>query len=115
MEITILHRQELSAREIARRTGHSRNTVERHLRSEEMPRYVPRLPVVGKLALHEAWLAERIRSVLPERISAVVLLQELRGRGYAGGITILREHLAGLRPAGGSGAGVAVRNRRFKP
>ena len=29
----------------------------------------------------------------------MVLLRELRGRGYAGGITILREHLARLRPA----------------
>ncbi len=43
MEIRILHRQGLSAREIARRTGHSRNTVERYLRSEEVlyrPRFV---------------------------------------------------------------------------
>ena len=49
MEIRILHRQGLSAREIARRTGHSRNTVERYLRSEEEPRYSPRPPVAGKL------------------------------------------------------------------
>ena len=99
MEIRILHRQGLSAREIARRTGHSRNTVERHLRSDEVPRYTPRPPVTGKLAQHEAWVAERVRSALPERLSAMVLLRELRGRGYAGGITILREHLVRLRPA----------------
>ena len=99
MEIRILHRQGLSIREIARRTGHSRNTVERHLRSDAVPRYTPRPPVAGKLAPHEAWIAERIRSALPERISAMVLLRELRGRGYSGGTTILREHLARLRPA----------------
>jgi transposase len=99
MEIRILHRQGLSAREIARRTGHSRNTVERYLRSEEVPRYSPRPPVTGKLAPHEGWLAERVRSALPERLSAVVLFRELRERGYAGGITILREHLARLRPS----------------
>ncbi len=99
MEIRILHRQGLSAREIARRTGHSRNTVERYLRSEEVPRYTPRPPVAGKLSPHEAWLAERVRGALPERLSAVALLRELRGRGYDGGITILRERLARLRPA----------------
>jgi transposase len=98
MEIRILHRQGLSAREIARRTGHSRNTVERYLRSEEVPRYTPRPPVAGKLSPHEAWLAERVRSASPERLSAVALLRELRERGH-GGITILRERLAALRPA----------------
>ncbi len=99
MEIRILHGQGLSAREIARRTGHSRNTVERYLRDPEAPRYTPRPAVPGKLSAHEGWLAERVRSALPERLSAVVLLRELRERGYDGGITILREHLAGLRPA----------------
>ena len=99
MEIRILHRQGLSVREIARRTGHSRNTVERHLRSDDVPRYAARPAVAGKLGPHEAWLAERIASALPERISAVVLLRELGERGYRGGITILREHLVRLRPA----------------
>lgn len=99
MEIRILHRQGLSVREIARRTGHSRNTVKRYLQSDDVPRYTPRPPVAGKLTVHEAWLAERVRSALPQRISAVVLLRELRERGYAGGTTILREHLARLRPA----------------
>lgn len=99
MEIRILHRQGLSVREIARRTGHSRNTVERYLQSDDVPRYTPRPPVAGKVAPHEAWLAERVRSALPDRISAVVLLRELRERGYDGGITILREHLARLRPS----------------
>jgi transposase len=99
MEIRILHGQGLSVREIARRTGHSRNTVGRYLRDPEVPRYTPRPAVAGKLASYEGWLAERVRSALPERLSAPVLLRELRDRGYAGGITILREHLARLRPA----------------
>ena len=99
MEIRILHRQGLGVREIARRTGHSRNTVERYLRSDDVPRYTPRPTVAGKITPHETWLAERVRSALPKRISAVVLLRELRERGYDGGVTILREHLARLRPA----------------
>ncbi len=49
MEIRILHAQGLSVREIARRTGHSRNTVEKYLRAPEAPRYSPRPPVAGKL------------------------------------------------------------------
>ncbi len=98
MEIRILHGQGLSVREISRRTGHSRNTVERYLRRPEVPRYTPRPEVAGKLTEHEGWLAERVRSALPERLSAVVLLRELQGRGYTGGVTILREHLARLRP-----------------
>ena len=99
MEIRILHRQGLNARKIARRTGHSRNTVERYLRSDEVPRYTSRPVVAGKLAPHEAWLAERVRSALSGRLSAMVLLRELSERGYAGSVTILREHLARLRPA----------------
>ena len=47
--------------------------MERHLRSDEVPRYAP---LVGKLVLREVWLAERVRSALPECIAAMVLLRE---------------------------------------
>lgn len=73
--------------------------MERYLGLDEVPRYTPRPPVTGKLSPHEAWLAERVRSALPEHLSAMVLLRELGERGYTGGVTILREHLARLRPA----------------
>ena len=94
MEIRILKRQGLSVREIARRTGHSRNTVDRYLRSEVDPAYRSRPGVSGKLDAHKAFLLDRVAAAHPDRIPATALLAELRGRGYSGGISILREHLA---------------------
>jgi transcriptional regulator with XRE-family HTH domain len=97
-EIRILKRQGLSVREIARRTGHSRNTVERYLKREGNPVYAA-LPVVpGKLDAYKAFLSARMIAAHPERLPSTVLLGELRARGYTGGITILREHLAALQP-----------------
>ena len=98
MEFRILKRQGLSVREIARRTGHSRNTVERHLRREGNPVYTARPVVPGKLDAYKAFVSERIIAAHPERLPGTVLLGELRAQGYTGGITILREHLAALRP-----------------
>jgi transposase len=98
MEIRVLLKQGKSIRAVAQELGVSRNTVRRYMRGAE-PGYAARPPVAGKLAAHAEWLAERVRQAAPERLSATVLLAELRRRGYRGGITILREHLAALRPA----------------
>ena len=98
MEMRILKRQGVSVREIAQRTGHSRNTVERHLKREGDAVYTARPAVPGKLDAHKAFLSERMTAAHPERLPGTVLLGELRARGYAGGITILREHLAMLWP-----------------
>jgi transposase len=98
MEIRILKRQGVGVREIARRTGLSRNTVKRYLRSTEDPVYTARPVVAGKLGAHKVFLSERVVAAQPDRIPATVLLSELRLRGYTGGISILREHLASLRP-----------------
>lgn len=98
MEFRILKRQGLSVREISRRTGHSRNTVARHLRREGDPLYTARPAVPGKLDAHKAFVSERVAAAYPDQIPGAVLLSELRARGYTGGITILREHLAASRP-----------------
>ena len=98
MEMRILKRQGVSVREIARRTGHSRNTVERHLKREGDAVYTARPAVPGKLDAHKAFVSERMIAAHPERLPGTVLLGELRARGYTGGITILREHLATLWP-----------------
>src|ERR1700712_1221124 len=98
MEVRILKRQGLSVREIARRTGHSRNTVERYLRLEGDPAYSPRPAVSGKLDAHKTFLFERVAAAHPDRIPATALLPELRGLGYTGGMRNLRQPPPPLRP-----------------
>ena len=97
MEMRILKRQGLSAREIARRTGRSRDTVERHLRCKGDPAYAARPAVAGKLDAYESFVSERVAAAHPERLPGTVLLDQLRARGYTVGITILRAHLACVR------------------
>jgi len=95
-EVHRLHdREGLSQRTIARRLGMSRNTVARLLGSGEAPRYqrVSRGsildPFKGEIA---AMLAEDAKA------PATVIIRELRRLGYAGGISILKEHLGQVRP-----------------
>jgi transposase len=57
---------------------------------------------VGKLHGHKIFLAERIAAAHPDRIPATMLLNELKLRGYTGGITTLPEYLAS--PAAGGSA-----------
>ncbi|MBP0447910.1 IS21 family transposase [Roseomonas sp. SSH11] len=98
LEIRVLARHGKGVREIAREVGVSRNTVRRYLRDPEAARYRGRLPRAGKLSEYEGYIASRVASALPDRLEATVLLRELRERGYTGGYTILKEHLAELRP-----------------
>jgi transposase len=97
MEIRVLHRQGMSIRGIVRTTV-SRNVVRRYLRSLEAPRYKGRAPRASKLDPFKNYIAERLRAAAPKRIPATVLLIELRARGYQGGITILKEFVAGFLP-----------------
>ncbi len=98
LEIRVLAKHGKGVREIAREIGVSRNTVRRYLRDPEAARYRARPPRPSKLAPFEGYIADRIASAAPERLEATVLLRELRERGYAGGYSILKEHLARLRP-----------------
>ncbi len=89
------HREQLSKSAIARRLGMTRNTVARMLARSEPPRYV-RAPKGSTLDPHR----EEIAAMLDEdpKVPATVVLEHLRRFGYAGGITILKEHLARIRP-----------------
>jgi transposase len=87
----------LSTGAMARRLGISRRTVQRYIKSGKTePSYGPRPPQPSKLDPYRAYLRSRLEAY-PE-LSAVRLLQELRSRGYTGGITILKDFLATLRP-----------------
>ena len=97
VEIRVLRRQGKSIREIARMLNVSRNTVRRYLRGEGLPRYT-REARPSKLDRYKQYLAERVRAAAPEWIPATVLLRELKALGYPGGISILKGHLATLKP-----------------
>lgn len=82
MEIRVLAKHGKGVREIARELGCSRNTVHRYLREPAAARYRPRPARATKLDGHRDYIAERLRSALPEAIEQ---------RGCDDGIT---EHLA---------------------
>jgi transposase len=48
--------------------------------------------------IYKQYIAERVKAAAPEWIPATVLLREMRALGYAGGISILKDHLATLKP-----------------
>ena len=91
MEIRVLARQGMGIRELARQMGCSRNTVKRYLRDATASRYGPRAPRPTKLDAYKPYLLARIEAARPHWIPAVVLLREVRERGYAGGLTQLKE------------------------
>lgn len=98
LEIRILHRHGKGVRAIARETGLSRNTVRRYLRDEAAVRYRPRPSRATKLDPFKDYLVRRVAAAAPARLPATVLIGELRERGYAGGITMLKVFLAALQP-----------------
>jgi transposase len=92
----LFHREGLAKAAIARRLGIGRNTVDRLLARREPPRYV-RAPQGSQLDP----FAERITELLAAdpTVRATVIRERLRAEGYRGGITILKDHLARVRPA----------------
>jgi transposase len=97
VEIRVLSKQGKSIRDIARLLKVSRNTVRRYLGGEGLPRY-ERKTRPSKLDDYKQYIAERVRAAAPEWIPATVLQRELRALGYTGGVSILKDHLATLKP-----------------
>lgn len=93
MNIRFLHKQGHSVREIARLTGHSRNTVRKLLRARRAPTPVAR-ERTSKLDDHKLYLTERWQA---HGLSAVRLLPELRARGFTGSVQIVRRFLHTLK------------------
>lgn len=92
----LFERERLNKTAIASRLGMSRPTVRRLLEMAEPPRY-ERATAGSKLDPH----GDAIAAMLDEdpKVPATVILEHLRRDGYEGGITILKEHVATLRPA----------------
>ena len=93
--------QGLSKRAIARQLGVSRRIVYHWVRTGQLDRDLSgaaprvRLSRPAKLAPYQAILETRL-ATYPE-LSAVRLFDEIRAAGYAGGITQLRDYVAGVR------------------
>ena len=83
-----------SIRAIARDLGVSRNSVRKYLRSPQVPRAKEPTPRGSKLDPYKEYLRERLAEGLE---NCVVLLRELRGRGYTGGYSILKEYVHPFR------------------
>jgi len=95
-EVQGLHRQGWSNIAIAHKLGMSRNTVTRLLGLRQPPRYErSRAP-----SLLDPFI-DQIAAMLDQnaKVAATVVLEHLRHDGYAGGITILKDHLTKVRPA----------------
>lgn len=105
MDIHFLKREGLSIRGIARKSGHSRNTVRKHLRTDNTPRFhSPRRP--SKLDAFKAHLEARWKE---HRLSAVRLLEEIRPMGYTGSVDAVRRFLRTLRADDGRAGKLTVR------
>jgi transposase len=95
-------REQLSIREIVRRTSLSRNTIRKWLRAPEgsEPRY-EREAVPGKLAPFEAQLRAALETDShrgrKERRTALRLFQELRAAGFAGGYSTVKDFVRDWR------------------
>ena len=79
-----------SIRAIARDLGVSRNSVRKYLRSPQVPKAKEQAPRGSKLDPYKEYLRERLAEGLE---NCVVLLRELRRRGYTGGYSILKEYV----------------------
>ena len=92
----LFHREGLAKTAIAENLAMSRNTVDRLLSLKSPPRYVR----AKKASLLEPF-DDAIASMVDQdpKVAATVVRERLQALGYGGGITILKERLAELRPA----------------
>lgn len=93
MEITQLHRDGHSIRDIARRTGLSRNTVRRVLRGEHELR-MKKSARTSTLDPFKPYLKRRFEDY---GLSAVRLVEEIRPMGFDGSVDTVRRYLRTLR------------------
>lgn len=109
-DIIELKRQGLTISAISELTGTDRKTVRKYLvQPEGAPVYGPRSRRPSQLDPFKSYLEERLKAGV---WNAVVLLRELRARGYTGGYTILKDW---LHPQRQSASVVAVRRFETPP
>lgn len=89
------HHEDMKVRAIARKLSISRDTVRRALESDQCPRRLP----AERGSLVDPF-DDAIRGILERYpdLTAVRILEKIRPLGYKGQISILRDHLAEIRP-----------------
>ena len=105
MDVKLLFNEGCSMREIARRTGYSRNTVAKLL-TQAAPAPFQTPPRASKLDAFKPYLEQRLAAV---PLSAVRLRDEIRPMGYEGSLCTLRRFLAPLRATRRAQAKATVR------
>jgi len=108
-EIIQLRRQGLSITQIGSMTGFDRKTIRKYLDDPATPRYKPRARRGSQLEPFADYIQERLSAGV---WNAVVLLAELKARGYGGGYTMLKDY---LRPLRQEASVVAVRRFETPP
>lgn len=98
VEIHVRFAQGQSIRKIAKELNISRNTVKRHLSKNQMPVYERQVKLIKKLTPFEQYLLERISHASPDWIPVTVLFDEIKKRGYQGGIAQLRRFVSQYKP-----------------
>lgn len=93
MDIKELHRQGLSQRQIARRTGHSRNTIAKVL-GQPLPQPFHKPRRQSCLDPFKPYLVQRWQTY---RLRAPRLLTELQAQGYTGSINLVQRYLKTLK------------------
>jgi transposase len=93
-QLVELSGQQVSIRAIAQRLDISRNTVRKYLRAPGLPVAKPRPRRPSKLDPFREQVRQRLAAGVE---NCVVLLRELRARGYAGGYSILKDYVRPLR------------------
>src|SRR5215204_1390089 len=99
MELVVLKKHGGSIRGLSRTTGRSRNTIRRYLRGGDgVSKRKPGPKRIEKLDPFKAYIVNRVKAALPDRIPATVLFREIKERGYKGGETRVKLFVRGLTP-----------------
>ena len=90
-----LFNRELSISEIARRTGHSRGTIRKYLRSQVPPTPQERSKKPSKLDGYREYIIQRLQEY---PLSAKRIYREIQEKGFTGKYTIVKDFIREVRP-----------------